>query len=265
MRQKKLALSLRGGGARTTAYLGVLKALEEENIHVDMIIGSSAGAAVGVSYALGIPLERIIEFTKGINNSRLMGLDSLHDMALWSDTKFEKMVEDMVGDARIEDGKIPVFVQLTNLDTQDMEIVSKGLAKKLITATMSFPFLMRPYVLDNKTYIDGDFSSSFSTDYLRSRGAEFVLGITGTGDKPGTQHQSILSRITEPLSVALYQAYRVKESIDIPDYIVRIHNSDVSQIDFSRGDELIEKGYNVTKSHISEIKKAIYKRRFGFF
>jgi NTE family protein len=267
MRQKRLALSLRGGGSGATAYLGVLKALEEENIKVDMIIGSSAGAAVGVAYALGIPLERIIEFTKGINNKRLMGLDSLHDMTLWSDTKFERMVEDMVGEAKLEDAVIPVSVQLTNLDTKEMEIVSRGLAKRLITASMSFPFLMVPYNLDGTTYIDGDFSASYSTRYLKSNGAEFVLGMnTGWEDMNlANHHQSISSRIVEPLNVVLYQLAKLNNEIDKPDYVITDLSKDVNPIDFSRGEEMVHNGYNMTKSLMPEIKKLVSRRLFKIF
>lgn len=53
MNQKKLALSFRGGGARCISYIGFLDPLEENDIEVSMIIGSSAGALIGTAYALG--------------------------------------------------------------------------------------------------------------------------------------------------------------------------------------------------------------------
>ena len=59
--KKKLALVLGGGGALGMAHLGVLKALEENNIKPDIVVGTSIGALVGGVYCAGIPLERIVE------------------------------------------------------------------------------------------------------------------------------------------------------------------------------------------------------------
>ena len=60
--KKKLALVLGGGGALGMAHLGVLKALEENNIKPDIVVGTSIGALVGGVYCAGIPLERIVDY-----------------------------------------------------------------------------------------------------------------------------------------------------------------------------------------------------------
>jgi len=267
MSQKKLAISMRGGGARTTAYLGVLKALEEEDIKVDMIIGSSAGAAVGVSYALGIPIERIINFTSQIHHQRLVGLDSLHDVALWSDQKFESMVEELVGDLKIEDSRFPVYVQLTNIDTMEMEIFSSGSAKKLITATMSFPFLMNPSTIGGKCYMDGDFTSSFATEFLKNRGAEFVFGLVAGRRKVDFRinHFELGERFLEPMNIALYQINKLNSLIDKPDYVIKDLGKDVEPLDFSRNMELVDYGYKTMKQNIAELRTLLEKRFLGIF
>jgi len=267
MRQKRLAISMRGGGARATGYLGVLKALEEEGIKVDMIIGSSAGAAVGVPYALGIPLDKIIKFTNQINHQRLIGFDSLHDVALWSDQKFESMVEELVGDLMIEDSKFPVYVQLTNMDSMEMEVLSSGPAKKLITATMSFPFLMNPYLIGDKCFMDGDFTASYSTKFLKEKGAEFVLGLSAGRRNIDfkNDHFKIQPRFMEPMNIALYQIGRLNNLIDSPDLLIKDLGKDVNPIDFSRNMELVDYGYEEMKKRMRELNSLLRKRFMGIF
>ncbi len=64
---RKLALSMRGGAARPISYLAFIKAPEENEIEISMLIGSSAGALIAVAYSEGYKDDEILEIAKSLN------------------------------------------------------------------------------------------------------------------------------------------------------------------------------------------------------
>ena len=102
--KKKLALVLSGGGALGMAHLGVLKALEENNIKPDIVVGTSIGALVGGVYCAGIPLERIVEEAQKVKTSHLYDLN-LDVSGLLSGRNALRTIKNILGnkDYMIED------------------------------------------------------------------------------------------------------------------------------------------------------------------
>ncbi|NIA18662.1 MAG: hypothetical protein GWO85_01035, partial [Simkaniaceae bacterium] len=82
--QNKVAVVLSGGGAQGLAHIGVLKALEEYQIPIDLIVGSSAGALVGGLYASGISVEQLESMAKdGTIMELFLGRNELRDIPVW--------------------------------------------------------------------------------------------------------------------------------------------------------------------------------------
>ena len=81
-KRPKVAVVLGGGGARGVAHIGVLKVLEEENIPIDIITGTSVGALVGALYCAGVPIEKLENMGENIGWKKLTNLSDTNIVKL---------------------------------------------------------------------------------------------------------------------------------------------------------------------------------------
>lgn len=256
--QKRLGLSLRGGGARTGLYIGVLDALAEEKIEIDYIVGSSWGAVVGGMYAAGVPLDELY------NHFRQFGADdyfnpwqSAKTLTVASIERSINFIRDIVGDYQIEASKIKLWIQVTNLRTQSCEFIGQGDLATTLVASSALPFLVKPVPLGDDFYVDGDFSAGFGAQFLRQQGAEVVLGCT-TGKAIKADYSSFISRFTQPLYILMKNYRNLDLKLNPVDLLLGDFASDVGILDFKRGAELRTEGYVLMKKHLPELKRLLY-------
>lgn len=258
-KQKKLGLSFRGGGARCGVYLGILKALEEEGIKIDYIIGSSWGAAVGGIYAAGVPIDKIHKAFKEFGPDDFINiLYSIKTLSLVSRDKSFAYMHNLIGDTKIEDCKIKTYIQVTNLETKECEVIEKGPLIEAIFASSALPILFNPVEVGGRIYMDGDFSAGFGAEFLRSRGAKAVIGISTMYDKGFASHFELSSRILEPFDVLINKIRSLDQKIDPVDLLLNSFKTDLKIIDFKNGADLMELGYIETKRRMGEIKRVVY-------
>lgn len=154
MKKYKIGIALGGGGARGFAHLGVLKALEERGIKLDIISGTSAGSIVGGFYADKKSPEGIFKIIKekgffkytnfNIPKTGLVGLEGL-----------EKQINEDLSVENIEDFTIPFLAAVTNLNAGKVEYFDKGDASSVIKASSAIPVLFSPVVMNGALYADG--------------------------------------------------------------------------------------------------------------
>ncbi len=259
MQKKKLGVSFTGGLARGGSYLGVLKALEENNIQIDYILGASVGAVVGCIYAYTKDLKLITEYAKNLKFRKLLSLESFVDISILGDERFYKLVDELVGDAKLSDTKIPSFVQVTNLSKRKHEYIEEGMIKKLLAATSGFPFFIPPIKLDSKDYyIDGGITGGFGAEFLREKGADIVLGVT-TGSmknqKPALRNPS--RKILDAITIAMERINQLDLQLNPVDILITDIGLDVGAFGFDRMDEIVELGYQKTQEKIPVLKRLL--------
>src|SRR5438270_4555413 len=110
----RIGLALSGGAARGIAHVGVLRALEENNIPIDAIAGASAGALVGGSYAAGLSIEQLQKMAHGFRWRHTARL-SFSRLGLQSNARMEKYLRACLPVTRFEDLKIPFAAMDTDL------------------------------------------------------------------------------------------------------------------------------------------------------
>src|SRR5688500_17010932 len=120
---KKIGLALSGGGARGFAHVGVLKALVDNDIPVDLIAGTSAGSFVGAAFASGISVEELIEIGRKITWFGVSG-SSYSPRGILSNAPLGNFISDTLPVTRFEDLKIPFAAVACDLETGE-EIVLK--------------------------------------------------------------------------------------------------------------------------------------------
>ncbi len=174
----KVGIALSGGGARGFAHIGVLKALAENNIPIDLVSGVSAGSFVGGAYAAGMSVDEIVEIGRRISWFGVAGF-SYSPRGLLSNAAMGTFIEKNFPVARFEDLKLPFAAVACDLETGEAVILKdKGDLAFAIRASCAIPGVFVPLVDgDGRRLIDGGAATPMPTKAVRKLGAEIVIAV----------------------------------------------------------------------------------------
>ena len=175
-RRLTLGVALGGGFARGMAHIGALKVLEEENIPVDYVAGTSVGAIIGAAYCGGMTAAELAEMARTLRFS---------DFARWTLSRYgfcssDRMVrffERTLKKHTFEDLAIPLAITATEFRTGEAVVFTKGALVDPIRASCAYPGMFLPVEIDGHSYIDGMLAYAVPTTPLRQMGADRVIGI----------------------------------------------------------------------------------------
>ncbi|CAI4230346.1 unnamed protein product [Auanema sp. JU1783] len=178
-----IGLVLGGGGARGAAHVGVLKALREQGIPVDIVGGTSIGSFIGGIYA-DTPDERVEERAKYWFDSmtslwrKILDLTYAHS-AMFTGAQFNKSIQDVFGDQEIENLWIPYFCISTDITTSEMRVHRTGPLWAYCRASMSLAGYLPPLCdpQDGHLLLDGGYVNNLPADVMRSMGAKLVIAV----------------------------------------------------------------------------------------
>lgn len=173
MEGRAIGLVLGGGGAKGWAALGVIKALQEKNIPLDAIGGTSVGAMIAGFYAMDPDYEEVYYKFRRLATS--VGESPFHwgnltwpIISFLSGKKPTLRLHSLCGEQRIEDLWIPFFATSCNLSTHKEVAHSRHHLWVALRASGSIPGLVPPMVIDGQIHVDGGLTNNLPTDYMRS-------------------------------------------------------------------------------------------------
>jgi NTE family protein len=193
MRRPLVGLALSSGGPRGAAHTGVLRVLEEHQIPIDIIVGTSMGAMVGGAYAAGVPVARIEEEWLRTDLLR-MAKSFLPTFPLhgWSSgSNVFRMLQGVVGEVKIEDLPIKFAAVATDIETGTEIVLREGPLATAMRASSSVPGLFVPVEHDGRFLVDGGLVNPLPVDVARRLGAEMVIAVDlgyypqRSGQRPG--------------------------------------------------------------------------------
>ncbi|CAR22968.1 lysophospholipase [Lachancea thermotolerans CBS 6340] len=179
---KAIGLVLGGGGARGISHLGVLRAIEEHGIPIDMIGGTSIGAFVGGLYAKDYDLVPIYGRMKKFAG-RVGSVWRLLTDLTWPVTsyttghEFNRGIWKTFGDIRIEDFWIQYYCNSTNITESIQEIHSTGYAWRYIRASMSLAGLLPPIEDNGSMLLDGGYVDNLPVWEMKARGCNTIFAV----------------------------------------------------------------------------------------
>jgi NTE family protein len=249
----KIGLALSGAVVRGFVHIGVLQALEEENIRPDMIGGSSAGSIIAYLSAAGLSSQQILDLSQQISWLRMI-------RPIFSRTGFvsfepiEKLLIRFVGDLHFEDLAIPLVVSTTDLATGEPVLFSQGAIAPAVHASCAVPGFARPVSHGGyHSLIDGGVSNNTPSDSVRALGADFVIAVDAFAP-----HRR---RFGGPIRVGLNAIeIMVRNSNRGPkqaDCLIAPDLSDVSFYRFGQKQRMIDIGRRETEKHLDEIKQGL--------
>jgi len=174
------AVVFSGGGARGYAHLGVQRLLEEEQIPIDVVGGSSMGGLLGASLALGQDVATVERMSARFANRRALFDYTLPMSALMRSAKLTRFCQEVYGDIRIEDLWTPFFSVSSNLADGRQVVHETGKLWEVVRATISLPGVFSPVPTANgDLLIDGAVLNTFPVDVMHERlgGSGSIIGV----------------------------------------------------------------------------------------
>lgn len=267
--QHEIGLVLSGGGARGFAHAGILRAIEEAGISVDVIAGVSMGAIIAGGYALSADVDTTVDLLK----ARIRGM--LNDytfpfVSLARGRRFDRCMRALFGETNIEDLRIPYFCLSSNLTRADTVVHRTGPLWRAVRASGGIPGLVPPVVAEGDLLYDGCLLNNLPADVMRDEIRTGVLiavdvvppvdmDIQATGLESPSGWRIALNRINPwtrriemPDIVSVLQRAGALGSIynrqqllegDLADLYLRPPVEQFEILDFSVADEAVEIGY----------------------
>ncbi len=290
---QKVGLVLSGGGVRGMAHIGVIKALEENNIPIDYITGTSAGALVGSMYVNGkSPVEmeasvlskQFTEKASGIIEEEFdFYFQKKETDASWITIKFgydslvhTRLPGSVTNSAAIDfalmENLAPVSAKANyNFDsllvpfrcvaadivTRNQIVFKEGDLGQAVRASMAFPLYFSPVITEDKILFDGGIYNNFPADVMKSTfSPDIIIGVNAGGDPEIPVDDNVLSQVKSILIPNKNYFLSGPEDILITPSISRFGVFEFKQIQAA-----IDSGYAATMRKMDQIKKAIVVRR----
>ena len=288
--RREVGLVLSGGGARGFAHAGVVRAIQEAGLPIDVIAGVSMGAVMAAGYAFSEQWEETIPLI----NAQLEGVFSDYTLPFVSLTRgrrFDRYLQALFGDASIEDLRMPYFCVSSNLTRADTVVHRTGPLWRAIRASSSLPGLVPPVVDDGDLLYDGGLLNNLPVDLMRKEIHTGVLiavdvvppvdlGIRATGLESPSGWRIAWSRLNPltkaiemPSIVSILQRAGALGSIfnhqkliedDIADLYLRPPVEQFQILDFSVADQAVDIGYACGTAAIASWRKTSDKASHSF-
>src|SRR5580700_5231775 len=172
----KVGVALGGGFARGIAHIGVLRVLEENEIPVDFIAGTSVGALIASAYASGTPLDVMAE-QGSATRFRDFGRWTLSRMGMASNEPLEDFLHRFTTASSFSQMRIPLSIVATDLLTGDSVHFKRGEISPALRASCAYPGLFLPVEHQNHFLVDGFLTEQVPAPAVRELGAEMVIAV----------------------------------------------------------------------------------------
>ena len=173
-----IGLVLSGGGARGFAHLGVVRALRERRIPIDLVGGTSIGAIMGAAIAHGWEDDQLLDvFRRTFVDSNPLADYTLPIVSLVSGRRVTQRLRNEFGDVAIEDLPLPFYCVSSNLTTGVAAVHRSGELWRWLRASVSIPGVLPPVMRGGEVYVDGATINNLPVDVMRELGRGPVIGV----------------------------------------------------------------------------------------
>lgn len=257
----RIGLALSGGAARGIAHVGVLRALEENDIPIDAIAGASAGSLIGGAYASGLSIEKLEAMARDFR-WRHTSRPSWSRLGLQSNARMETFLRAHLPVTRFEDLKIPFAALVMDLQKGTPVVFrDEGDVPFAIRASACIPFFYAPVrEPGGRWLVDGGLVANLPISYTRALGADIVIAVDVNveGIRFFEDPHTVLG-VMAHVFVAVERIVSNQERADA-DVLIAPKVGHIRWDQTRRADELIKAGYDAAMESIDEIKRVIRNR-----
>jgi NTE family protein len=292
---QKVGLVLSGGGAPGIAHIGMIKALEENNIPIDYIAGTSIGAIVGGMYAMGMTPDEMIGILKSSDFRNWMKGEispteryyfwkndpkpTLAELKIHFDKsgsiKMKLLPSSYVSSAPMNFAFIPLFARANALkdgkfdnllvpfrcvasDVYNKQAVvfREGNLGNAIRTSMTFPFMFKPVSTDSTLLFDGGIYNNFPAGVMQKEfQPDYIIGSVVAYNTPKATDDDLLMQLQNMIITRTDYSLPTANGL-----LLKFDLAKVDVFDFSKVDELVKVGYDSVMKHLDEIKSQVERR-----
>jgi NTE family protein len=252
-----IALALGSGGSRGFAHIGVIKALEANGIHVDIVAGTSAGSVVGALYAGGYNGGEIERIALDLDQDRLRDTD-LSKRGYIRGEQLQDFINRELHNRSIEQLDKPFIAVATQLDTGDEAAFNRGNTGKAVRASSSIPGVYYPVQIGEHEYVDGDLMSPVPVSVARAMGADIVIAVD-ISQQPQDQRypQDIIDILKQSLRIMRQSV--LAHQIESAQIVIRPDIGKTPEINADNKLRLIKDGEDAANAMMPQILELIKK------
>ena len=276
----KLGIALSGGGIRGIAHAGVLKALEDNGIKVDIIGGTSSGSMIAMLYASGYSPYHIYRLFKKhskdiarINTKPIIKSYMLNKRitlkGLKTGNSVEKVFDEVInkqGIYKMKDIKMPVVIPtvdlmnckeyiFTNNPPEDKEkYITDISVGKAIRASSSFTAVFSPCEYKEHAFIDGGALDNIPIEEVKKQGADIVIGVKFNSEEIN-EDSNIMDMTMKTIDI---MGEKISENnLKQANYILNVYTDKTGLLDIDKLDSCYKYGYNAVIENLDKIKEVI--------
>jgi len=171
-----IGLSLSGGGGLGIAHIGVLEVFIENEIPIDIITGTSAGALVGALYADGLSIGEMKDILEGLSWADLLET-VVPDLGFFGTGAMQEILEKNIRASTFSDLALPLAVVATNLDDGEEVVLDQGPLAQAVVASAAIPVVFKPVEYEDMMLVDGGLVNNLPSDRAREMGADIVIAV----------------------------------------------------------------------------------------
>lgn len=282
----KLGLALSGGGIRGIAHAGALKALEDNNIKIDVIGGTSSGALIGSLYALGytpyyiyILFKRYAKEIAGINSMPIINGIGNYMMSkkveitgLKTGRSLERTFNDLanrkgvkeIGEIKtmpivipavdIKEAKEYIFTNKVPEGENSKKYITEIPVGKAVRASSSFPAVFCPCEFETHQFMDGGVLDNVPVLEVKKQGADKVIAINFKSDEVDSE-SNIMDLTMRTIDIMGNKIS--KESLGKSDLVITIQTDKTGLLDVEKLDSCYEYGYKAIIENLDKIKQVL--------
>ena len=250
----RIVLALGGGGARGFAHIGVLQVLSEANIHLNGVAGTSMGALIGGTFAVGTDLYYLAQLVEYLGWEDLIDL-RLPKLGLIDGAKVQTLIDILTKGRKFEDLTLKYWAVATDLMTGEAVIFNQGPLAPAIRASISIPGVFNPVEVNDRILVDGAVVAGVPVSVAKQMDADIVVAVNVGFDH--TQHQvnslfDVMSKVMDIMGNRLDVSQTGMADLTI---VPQLGN--IGTLNFQRAKECVNIGRKATEEVLPQLEKLI--------
>jgi len=234
----KVGLALGGGAVLGAAHVGVLRALAELEIKVDMVSGTSIGAVVAALYAFSQDWTAVRDAIKELDWLNITHL-SISKYGMLSNQGLRDLLHKAIGERDFADASIPLAVVAADIASGQRVILDHGDVATAVMASAAIPGLYAPVEIDGRTLVDGGILENVPVSPLKNMGAGAIIAVELVS--PPAAPQNLVDVLISALHFAMARATELQAQE--ADTLIALDLAAFNRTDTRQIDELIDAGY----------------------
>ncbi len=287
-----VGLALGVGVGYGFCHIGVLKVIEEENIPIDVISGSSVGALIGSFWAVGKRSDEILEIMKE---------EFKHPKYTWSiidltfpslgfikGNKLYRFLKKYLGNKTFSDVKLPLKIIASNIKSKETRVMDKGLLVDAVMASCSMPGVFQPFKFNEETLLDGGVMNPLPTEILFRMGIKKIIAVNVTPSREDVLRQQeeiekgiavnrglldknkwfgikryFQNKFKENIldiifsSIEVMQSEIIQKEGQLADVVLHPDTAGLHWLELSRAQEFVKRGEDEARRNLDKIRQLI--------